>query len=342
MSTATTTPRPKPSATPEPGRGQPAGPHRGNGQPTTPAAALRPARRYAEQAPRRAPANVVVCTWTAVLPTDLPPLRIVPDACVDLISDGQRAWVAGPDTGPVIEHVRAGATLVGLRLRPGAAATVLGVPAAALRDLRVDLEALWGAEGDRIVAALQEASQDPPLQPTRADAARARAATARDAGADDGHARATAATAAAAAAVLEDVVAARLAVAGPPDPAAAAVVGRLAAAPPGATPSVAALARDLGYSERQLLRRCTEAIGYGPAVLVRVLRFQRFLAAAGRSPQRPLAALAADAGYADQAHLAHEARRLAGVPPSALLPPPGNVSDPDKTRRPPVRHRAGP
>jgi AraC-like DNA-binding protein len=51
-----------------------------------------------------------------------------------------------------------------------------------------------------------------------------------------------------------------------------------------------------------------------------VLRFQRFLhAARAAGPERSLARLAADTGYADQAHLTRESRDLAGLPPGALL-----------------------
>jgi hypothetical protein len=62
-----------------------------------------------------------------------------------------------------------------------------------------------------------------------------------------------------------------------------------------------------------------ETVGYGPATLVRVQRFQRFLALAGVHPGATLARLAADAGHADQAHLARECRRLSGLAPAALL-----------------------
>jgi AraC-like DNA-binding protein len=75
-----------------------------------------------------------------------------------------------------------------------------------------------------------------------------------------------------------------------------------------------------GLSERQLRRRFEAEVGYGPATLARVLRFQRFLRAADDAgPGDSLARLAADAGYADQAHLAREAKRLSGLAPSALL-----------------------
>jgi AraC-like DNA-binding protein len=80
------------------------------------------------------------------------------------------------------------------------------------------------------------------------------------------------------------------------------------------------VAARLGLGERQLRRRCQAAVGYGPRMLTRVLRFRRFLAraeAAGTAAD--LAGLAAEAGYADQAHLTRESARLAGLPPAALV-----------------------
>jgi AraC-like DNA-binding protein len=79
-------------------------------------------------------------------------------------------------------------------------------------------------------------------------------------------------------------------------------------------------AKEVGLSERQLRRRFERAVGYGPATLDRIQRFQRFLAVAATAPPgTALARLAADAGYADQAHLAREARRLSGRTPTQLL-----------------------
>jgi AraC-like DNA-binding protein len=84
-------------------------------------------------------------------------------------------------------------------------------------------------------------------------------------------------------------------------------------------PRVEELARRLGLSERQLLRRLDRAVGYGPRTLGRVLRFQRFLALAESDPAADLARLAMDAGYADQPHLTRECRRLSGSAPGALF-----------------------
>ncbi|MEV6441938.1 AraC family transcriptional regulator [Amycolatopsis sp. NPDC051716] len=78
------------------------------------------------------------------------------------------------------------------------------------------------------------------------------------------------------------------------------------------------LAGDLALSPSQLRRRCLRAVGVSPKVLQRTLRFQGFLALAQAGAGSP-AGLAADAGYADQAHLNRECRRLTGLTPRALL-----------------------
>ena len=75
------------------------------------------------------------------------------------------------------------------------------------------------------------------------------------------------------------------------------------------------LAAELGVSARQLQRRVSDAVGYGPKMLARVLRFRRLQAL----PPAPLIELALDAGYADQAHMTAEVTRLAGISPVRFL-----------------------
>jgi len=101
----------------------------------------------------------------------------------------------------------------------------------------------------------------------------------------------------------------------PPDAATDAIVRTLERA--SGTGVIAILAGELGLSERQLHRRCLTMFGYGPKTLQRVLRFQRALRLARRGGR--LAEVAAVSGYADQAHLARETRRLAGVPLTQLV-----------------------
>jgi AraC-like DNA-binding protein len=79
--------------------------------------------------------------------------RVLPDGCIDLIWDGRRVFVAGPDTGPVIGRSTPGAFHVGVRFRPGHAPVFLGMPAADLLDQRVGVDAVWG---DRVATQLAD------------------------------------------------------------------------------------------------------------------------------------------------------------------------------------------
>jgi AraC-like DNA-binding protein len=97
-----------------------------------------------------------------------------------------------------------------------------------------------------------------------------------------------------------------------PDPIMAGVAARARAGSP-----VGAIADDCGLSPRHLHRRCRTAFGYGPKMLVRILRLQRAVALARSGTA--FAAVAATSGYADQAHLARDVRALAGVPLGALI-----------------------
>ncbi|MGP3935764.1 DUF6597 domain-containing transcriptional factor [Nonomuraea sp. KM88] len=83
--------------------------------------------------------------------------------------------------------------------------------------------------------------------------------------------------------------------------------------------TVAEVAWQLGFSERQLHRRSLASFGYAPKTLQRIVRFQRALGLARAGV--PLAEAAVTAGYADQSHLSHDVRRLSGGPMRRLLSP---------------------
>ncbi|GAA1690882.1 helix-turn-helix transcriptional regulator [Fodinicola feengrottensis] len=97
-----------------------------------------------------------------------------------------------------------------------------------------------------------------------------------------------------------------------PDPIARAIAAQLRAGRP-----VASIAAAAELSERQLLRRCRHAFGYGPKTLTRILRFGRALAAARAGT--PFATVAFETGYSDQPHLARDVKSLAGVPLGSLV-----------------------
>lgn len=203
---------------------------------------------------------------------------VLPDGCMDIIWNGDRLFVAGPDTVPNRSGA-GGQFAVGLRFRPGTGPLFLDVPAVELRDQRVDLRVLW-PEADGVADEMAGC------------ASRRRAA-----------------------AVLERRVAGRLPEVGDPDPLveAAANLWREAREPV----TTAELARRAGVSERHLHRRFLPAVGYGPKLLQRVLRLQTFLTSC-RDPGASLAGLATRAGFADQAHLSRETRALAGLTPAEL------------------------
>jgi AraC-like DNA-binding protein len=100
----------------------------------------------------------------------------------------------------------------------------------------------------------------------------------------------------------------------PPDPLVRHAAQRLA----DPTASLDDLMEEGDVSGRQLRRRFIQALGYGPKVLERVLRFQRFLKLLESSPVANLASAAVDLGYADQAHMTRECRRLSGKTPGEL------------------------
>jgi AraC-like DNA-binding protein len=214
---------------------------------------------------------LVACTWEQATAAEHEQ-RVVPDACVDLIWSGQGLSVAGPDTRARVVTLAPGSTLVGVRLQPGVAGAVLGLPASELCDTFPDAADVLGRE---VTAGLLEALAAGP----------------------DPHA------------LLRRAV--ELRGVREPDPLVSGAVRALGR--PRARVGVVAI--ELGVSARQLQRRISDAVGYGPKMLQRVLRFRRLQAL----PPAPLVQLALDAGYSDQAHMTAEVTELAGVSPVRFL-----------------------
>ncbi len=221
-----------------------------------------------------APGQALLCHWDYVQGAQATPALVLPDACVDLLWDGTRLSIAGPDTRAQYARISPGRRVQGLRFAPAVAADWLGVPLHVLADQRVELCDL----GVPRLAML-------------ADRMAEREADAMDWLADR---------------ILADT---------PSRTDAMQVVhARLARMQPD---SIAHLARDLGLTERTLLRRCDDAFGYGPKLLARILRLQRFLRPDTAHSSVLEAAL--DAGYYDAAQLAGDTRQLTGLTPTQLL-----------------------
>ena len=186
---------------------------------------------------------------------------------------------AGQLTGPLRLHPRDGADVVGIRLRPGGAAALLGLPQQELTGRVVPLAEV----APRLASALLDAV-------ARVSGRRARAA-----------------------ALVHAL--ARGVIREPGGPVAAAVA-RLEADP--ALP-IGRLASTLGLTPRTLQRRFLDEVGVGPRMLRRILRFRVAFGLLDRSPPGRWAAAPARAGYFDQAHLIREFRRFAGAAPTAFF-----------------------
>ena len=117
---------------------------------------------YREHSPAPDLAALVACTWERrEAPAAAGEVRVLPDGCIDVVWSSSRGLViAGPDTGPVVYPVAGEYAAAGLRLKPGVAGSVLGLPAAELRDLREPLHALWGRDAARLEERIALAQPD--------------------------------------------------------------------------------------------------------------------------------------------------------------------------------------
>ncbi|MFF2746534.1 helix-turn-helix domain-containing protein [Kitasatospora sp. NPDC058048] len=86
---------------------------------------------------------------------------VLPDGCMDLLWTEGRLLVAGPDTRAFRPGPGLRGPWVGVRLRPGAAPALLGVPAHELRDRRVELADLRPAAEVRHLTERIGAAPDP-------------------------------------------------------------------------------------------------------------------------------------------------------------------------------------
>lgn len=237
---------------------------------------------YREFAPSRDLHPVIACRWVRRVPGDAAAgsRLVLPDGCVDLLWRDQELVVTGPDRTAQPSPIRPGQTILGLRLRPGMAGPVLGLPASELPGGRVPLEDVLGSPASELEEQIGEVGG---------------AQTAFE--------------------LLEELVTSRM-TAARPDPLVLAAARRLGFM----GSRVDRLADALGISDRQLRRRFHRSVGYGPKTLDRVLRFRRFVAqaAAVAAGDGDLARIAAELGYADQAHMTRDCVRLSGHPPARL------------------------
>ncbi len=254
---------------------------------TSPPSSRQRGPSYVESFPIPALAGSVRTVWVQTA-GDVPYVqRHLPTGGVELHWPlGGRPHLLGPLTGPLVELIPAGTVVVGVRFHPSA-----GLLAATWVEDVVDQRVAVDDLGYRWVERLGEAMR---LARTPGEALH----------------------------LLQRFLVRNL-FAVQRDPVVDEVVRRLM---PWRPVEIATVADEVGLSTSQLRRRCLQALGIGPKALQRTLRFQGFLAlaqagatATGRRDADGMAGLAVDVGYADQAHLSREVRRLTGLTPTALL-----------------------
>jgi len=235
--------------------------------------------RYSEAAPAPALRDHFQCVWKHVIPDDhAGGIAVVPDGCVDLLWRDDRLVVVGPDITAANPDLRPGATVLGMRFRPGAAVRWFGLPLTDIVGSEIDMRDLWGARALDMAGRLQDVS-----------------GTHEQAG------------------LLQHLLTRMASSIEAPSWEGAAMFAMLQDDPGHEGEGVARLMRQLDLSERTLRRRSRELFGYGPKTLGRILRFQRFQALARRSRHAGLADMAYATGYADQAHLSREVLSLSGM-----------------------------
>ncbi|MDM0013605.1 AraC family transcriptional regulator [Variovorax sp. J22P168] len=169
---------------------------------------------------------------------------------------------------------------VGVQLLPGAAQALFGLPADALAEQHVPLDALWGASA---AGEALERVHAPATAEGRMDALQALLLERLDPWPQALH------------------------------PAIAQALARL-----GGGATVGSLAAASGYSHRRFIALFREATGLAPKRLERVQRLQRVLATgADRAGALPWAELALQAGYGDQSHLHRDFVEITGLTPQA-------------------------
>lgn len=245
--------------------------------------------------------ELVECVWTLRAPrrpASSPPERIFPDGCVEIIvqlDDRARsatpggtlrlqpaAFLIGPLSTPLLLEPVGAMTTVGIRFRPGRAAAFLPFGVDRLGAGETEIGDVLGPGGTHLAEDLGNAPSD---------AARIE--------------------------IVRVFLLRRLSgtPAAPSAPVAAAVRRILGPR----RFSVSALARESGWSVRQLERRFRSETGLTPRLLSRIVRFQRvFRGLAGAGAGSDWVSLALDCGYADQPHLIRDFREFTGQTPAAF------------------------
>ncbi|MBT9526958.1 MAG: AraC family transcriptional regulator [Rhizobacter sp.] len=192
----------------------------------------------------------------------------------------QGAVIQGAQDRVHLRDTHMASAVVGVHFKPGGAAAFFGGALPELHNRTVLLDELWGPS----VHVLREE-----LQETRSP-----------------HDRLLR---------VEAYLMARLQHAAPADAMVMAALRTLAQQPGSAV--IEPVQRASGCGPTQFISRFERSVGLTPKRYARVLRFHALIQTLALETPQDWALTAAEAGYADQSHLIHEFKRLAGMVPSA-------------------------
>ena len=225
-------------------------------------------------------ADKVDCYWTFTVETPSVELRIIPDGRIDLIFDLDtgEAFIAGPNRHPFDVRHERPTRLLGATMSPEVASASLEIEIGSLKGEWRALDTVLGPFARQLAARIVTCESDS-----------ARLAS------------------------LETFLLARV---GAPD-------RRVSRAVAGIVRSngrigVAALSRDSGASPRNLARLFDRWVGLAPKTFARIARAQEALRRLQERPPPNFKTLAAELGFADQAHMSRELKKITGVQPSQM------------------------
>jgi len=194
----------------------------------------------------------------------------------------RRGWISGAHSQYIVIDALPASSMIGVHFKPGGASAILGLPAVALRDQVVELDALWGSSAtdlrDQLLAARTPRMKFQTLERFLIDRLARRAF----------------------------------------DPAQQRRVfwARDLFAQNAETGKIRAVVDQLGISHKHFIDQFRRHVGLTPKLFCRIQRFQQVLAEIAARRSVEWADVASSCGYYDQAHFVHDFHRFSGLNPS--------------------------
>lgn len=210
------------------------------------------------------------------------PKHIYDNETLREIQTCRRVWASGVRTAPISIHSGKDSAMFVISFRKGMARPFFPAPMDATADSVVDADLLWKNSFEL----LRERLLATPLL-----AARFR--------------------------LIEEFLRGMLAAGPEPNPCVGYAVDAILR-DPGRT-TIGELNRRIGYSPKHFISLFREQVGLTPKAYLRIIRFQRAVAAAENSREADWARISNDCGFYDQAHLIADFKRFSGFTPGEYV-----------------------